>query len=114
MQQLVDLLEHPLRQVFFLGIGDRLKMHISAGLLIGLIELSDTLGLIALAVDTRRQFIAMLHDMIKEGQIEPYDLFAASEITDKRHHLVTFQLVHDMPIAVSPTIDRLLDITYDE
>ena len=66
----------------------------------------------------------MIDDMPEEREVEVHHLFAGTEVTGEVlksgidlaavMRFIGSEFRHDMPIAVSPTIDRLFDISDDE
>ena len=71
------------------------------------------------------QFGVVIHHVLEERQVEVHHGFAASEILlQRRETLVDTlpcsadgffrQFRHDMPVSVSPTVNRLLDVTHDK
>ena len=66
----------------------------------------------------------MIDDMPEEREVEVHHLFAGTVVTGEVlksridltavMRFIRSEFRHDMPIAVSPTVDRLFDIAYDE
>ena len=73
-----------------------------------------------------RQLCIMLRQMTEKREVEVHHRFATAEIFLERSkqgidpfarstaHRLALQALHDMPVAVAPAVDRLLDIAYDE
>ena len=117
LQQMLHFIEHFRRQILLLTVRHGMETDVTAFFLLALVELLQFLRREAFAVDTLHQLvIGGPDDMVEEGEVEPHYLLAAAEIAGQRGlvDLLARQALHDMPVAVSPAVDGLLDIAHDE